>query len=94
MDKDHARLTSDFFFTGGKFSNQTVLLAWESSRIKPFINALLNSYGGNSLSHLPEEWPSTGYDTVWTVTLDEFGNLRVDIAGPAALCSIMLYSSQ
>lgn len=80
LDPDQAQLTSDFFFTGGKFSNQTVLLAWESSRIKPIINKLLGSYGGNILSSLPEEWPSTDYDTIWTVTLDEFGNLTVDNA--------------
>lgn len=78
MDPDQVQLTSDFFFTGGKFSNHTVLLAWESSRIKPVINKLLDSYGVNTLQRLPEEWPSTDYDTIWTVTLDQFGNLTVD----------------
>ncbi len=79
-----AKATSDFFFTGGKFSNQTVLLAWESGHIKPFINALLTSYGGNNLPLIPTAgpppggWPHTDYDTIWTVTLDAQGNLTVD----------------
>lgn len=73
-----AQLASDFFFTGGKLSNQTVLLAWESTRIKPLINALLTSYGGNdNLPLLPPEWPHTDYDTIWTVKLDSQGNLTV-----------------
>ncbi|MHB9098207.1 MAG: hypothetical protein ACYC5X_10355 [Syntrophales bacterium] len=79
-DLNTAQLASDFFFTGGKFSNQTMLLAWESSRIKPLINALLNSYGVSSLPLLPTTWPSTDYDTVWTVTLDGMGNLTVNNA--------------
>lgn len=77
-DPDQARLASDFFFTGGKFSNKTVLLAWESTRIKPLINALLSRYGGNNLPILPAAWPGTDYDTIWTVTLDAMGNLTVD----------------
>ncbi|MBU0970853.1 MAG: hypothetical protein KKC20_09415 [Proteobacteria bacterium] len=80
QDPAQAQLTSDFFFTGGKFSNQTVLLAWESSRIKPIINSLLDSYGVKTLPRLPEKWPATDYDTIWTITLDEFGNLTVDNA--------------
>lgn len=75
-----AKATSDFFFTNGTFSNQTVLLAWESGRIKPFINALLASYGGNNLPLLPTAWPSADYDTIWSVTLDAQGNLTVDNA--------------
>lgn len=78
-DSNTAQLASDFFFTGGKLSNQTVLLAWESSRIKPLINALLTSYGGDSsLPLLPANWPSVDYDTVWTVKIDAQGNLTVD----------------
>ena len=77
-DKNHDQLASDFFFTGGTFSNQTILLAWESSRIKPLINALLKSYGGTESSYLPIKWPSTDYDTVWTVTIDDMGNVTVD----------------
>ncbi|MBU1171413.1 MAG: hypothetical protein KKD44_17815 [Proteobacteria bacterium] len=77
-DPNQAQLASDFFFTGGTFSNQTILLAWESSRIKPMINALLNSYGGADLPLPPTAWPSKDYDTIWTVTLDAMGNVTVD----------------
>jgi hypothetical protein len=80
-DPTVAQNTSDFFFTnryGANLSNQTVLLAWESGHIKPFINALLNSYGSKNLPLLPTDWPHTDYDTIWTVTLDAQGNLTVD----------------
>ena len=86
IDPVVARDTSNYFFTGGKFSNQTVLLAWESGHIRPFINALLASYGGTNLPSLPTTgsplggWPSDDYDTVWTISLDAQGNLTVDNA--------------
>ena len=85
LDAAVAKTTSDFFFTGGKFSNQTVLLAWESGHIRPLINALLASYGGN-VPLLPTAgppsggWPHADYDTVWTVKLDAQGNATVDNA--------------
>ncbi len=68
---------SNFFFTGSKFSNQTVLLAWESQSIIPMITELLASYGGNKPSSFPT-WPGNDYNTIWTVTLDDKGNLTVD----------------
>lgn len=78
-DKNTAQLASDFFFTGGRLSDQAVLLGWESSRIKPLINALLTSYGGDdSLPLLPPDWPHKDYDTIWTVKIDAQGNLTVD----------------
>lgn len=80
LNPNEPQLASDFFFTGGKFSNQTILVAWESSRIKPLINVLLNSYGVSSIPTLPVSWPSTDYDTIWSVTLDAQGNLSVDNA--------------
>jgi hypothetical protein len=74
-----AKATSDFLFTGGNFSNQIVLLAWEHGHYPPLITYLLESYGGTfpvpALS-----WPSTDYDTIWTVKLDAHGNLSVDNA--------------
>ncbi|MBS1230703.1 MAG: putative lipoprotein [Proteobacteria bacterium] len=85
VDPGVAKSTSDFFFTGGKFSNQTVLLAWESGHIRPLINALLASYG-NNVPLLPTAgppsggWPHADYDTVWTVRLDAQGNATVDNA--------------
>ena len=86
VDPVVAKATRDFFFTGGKFSNQTVLLAWESGHIRPLINALLASYGSNNVPLLPTAgppsggWPQTDYDTIWTLTLDAQGNLTVDNA--------------
>ena len=85
VDPVVAQTTSDFFFTGGRFSNQTVLLAWESGHIRPLINALLASYGSN-VPLLPTAgppsggWPHADYDTVWTVKLDAQGNATVDNA--------------
>ena len=88
IDETVAEATSDFFFTGGTFSNQTILLAWESGHIRPFLNALLTSYNtygvDNDLPLIPTAspppggWPHTDYDTIWTVTLDAQGNLTVD----------------
>ncbi|MDY0164251.1 histidine phosphatase family protein [Desulfobotulus sp.] len=79
-DENIAQKTSDYFFTGGKFSNQTVLLAWESGHIKPFIKKLIDSYGGD-YQPLPEDWtdwPSEDYDTIWSVALDGQGNVSID----------------
>ena len=85
-DTTIAKATSDFFFTGGKLSNQTILVAWESGHIRPIINALLASYAGNPIPQLPTDktstlpaggWPSTDYDTIWTIKLDAQGNLTV-----------------
>jgi hypothetical protein len=71
------QLTSNFFFTGGKFSHQTVLLAWEHKHFPPTINALLSSYFPQGGIAAPT-WPDDDYDTIWTVTLDTQGNLTVD----------------
>jgi hypothetical protein len=70
-----ATQASDFFFTGGKFSNETLLVGWEHDHIPPTVNALLSTYHGGVT--VPE-WPSNDYDTVWTVTLDAYGNVSVD----------------
>ena len=76
-DESAARATRDFFFTGGNFSNQTLLVGWEHEHYPPLITALLESYGGTaSLPSLP--WPATDYDSIWTVKLDGNGNLTVD----------------
>jgi hypothetical protein len=74
-----ARATSDFFFTGGTFSNQTVLVAWEHEHFPPLITHLLQSYGGSIVAPALS-WPQTDYDTIWTVTLDAKGNLTVNNA--------------
>ena len=73
------QLASNFFFTDGQFSNQTVLLAWEHDHIPPTVNALLASYfpGGGGPVPAPG-WPDDDYDTIWTVTLDANGDLTVN----------------
>jgi hypothetical protein len=68
-------LASDFFFTKGTFSNQTLLVAWEHEHIPPTINALLTTYNSRQVA---PNWPD--YDTIWTVTLDSVGNLTVNNA--------------
>ncbi len=78
FDAGVASRTCNYFFTGGKFSNQTVLLGWESQRIIPLIKALLESYGTTNLPPLPERWRGDDYNTIWTVRLDAQGNLTVD----------------
>jgi hypothetical protein len=78
-DPNTARTTSDYLFTGGKFSNQTILLAWEHEHFPPLITALLESYQG-SVPAPTLFWPPGDYDTIWTVTLDALGNVTVDNA--------------
>ncbi len=70
---------SDFFFTGGRFSGQKILVGWEHEHIPTTVNALLASYypNGGGIS-APTVWPNTDYDTVWTVTIDAKGNVTVD----------------
>lgn len=70
-----AESARQFFFNGGEFSNQVMLLGWESQRINPFLNALLDSYGGTEKERT---WPGNDYDTIWTVRIDSVGNLTVE----------------
>jgi hypothetical protein len=74
--------TSTFFFfsNGGQFSNQNVLLAWSFQFIQPTIATLLTSYNAGNQAPPSDEWPSTDYDTIWTVKLDAHGNLTVNNA--------------
>ncbi len=67
---------STYFFNGGQFSNQTILVGWEHDHIPPTINALLTSYQPN-VQQAPK-WPDADYDTIWTVKLDAVGNLTVN----------------
>ncbi|MBI9080741.1 MAG: hypothetical protein JEY79_13505 [Pseudodesulfovibrio sp.] len=80
MKPGQAQLASNFFFTEGSFTGQSILLAWESTRIKPIINKLLESYGASGADLLDENWPVTDYNTIWTVTIDANGNLTVENA--------------
>jgi hypothetical protein len=74
--------TSNFFFTGDQFSNQTVLLAWSYQFIQPTVNDdLVASYfapGPTPPALQVPAWPDNDYDSIWTVTLDGEGNLTVD----------------
>jgi hypothetical protein len=64
-----------FFFFGGKFTNQSVLVAWEHDHIAPTVNALLTAY---KVGQPILAWPADDYDTVWTVKLDAQGNVSID----------------
>jgi hypothetical protein len=88
-----AQDTMEFFFTGGTFTGKTVLVAWESGHIKPFLEKLIESYGGNAASFAADwdnSWPSADYDTIWTVKLDAQGNLTVDNASCEGIDSAKL----
>jgi len=71
-----ATQASNFFFTGGTFSNQSLLVGWEHDHIPTTVNALLASYNPN-IPPAPS-WPDDDYDTVWTIKLDANGNLSID----------------
>ena len=84
-DKNAAEESSDFFFgthltdvIGPGLSNQTVLLGWSYQFIQPMVNSLISSYFPSSTPPQVTAWPSTDYDTVWTVKLDAAGNLTVN----------------
>ncbi|MBF0551391.1 MAG: hypothetical protein HQK60_12750 [Deltaproteobacteria bacterium] len=72
---DSPQQTSNFFFTGGQFSHQTVLVAWESQHIPLIANALLSSYGGTG--PMVPAWVHSDYDSIVTVTLDGQGNVTI-----------------
>jgi hypothetical protein len=73
-----ATQASDFFFTGGKFSSQSVLLSWEHLHIPTTIQALVSSYYPNGGAPTVPSWNGEDYDSIWTVTLDGNGNLTVN----------------
>jgi hypothetical protein len=72
------QLTSAFFFNGGTFSNQKILLSWEHLHIPTTVNALLASYFPNGGAPTAPDWPDSDYDTIWIVTFDAAGNVTVD----------------
>ena len=77
-DPNAAQLTSNFFFIGGTFSNQKVLLGWSYVQIGQTMNALFSSYFPHGGGPTAPAWSPTDYDTVWTVRLDANSNLTVD----------------
>lgn len=70
--------TSRFFFFGGTFSNQTILLAWEHDHFPPTVDALLANFFPSGTTQSAPAWPGTDYDTIWTIKLDSTGNLTVN----------------
>jgi len=80
FDPNSPKKISDKFFSGGAFSNKTVLLAWEHNHFPAIITELLASnFPADKVPKVPA-WPSDDYDTIWTVTLDAQGNLTVNNA--------------
>ena len=80
FDPNSPKQTSDKFFTGGAFSNKTILLAWEHAHFPPIISALAATYFQVDKLPAVPDWPNEDYDTIWTVTLDGKGNLTVNNA--------------
>jgi hypothetical protein len=76
-DPAAAQATSDFFFKGGRFSNKTIIVAWEHAHFPPLITYLLQTYVG-TVPVPVLSWPDGDYDTIWRVTLDGSGNVTVD----------------
>jgi len=75
-----AQKTSEFFFTGGALSGQTVLVAWEHEHFPPLLTYLLQTYYGGNYPDPALAWPQDDYDTIWTIKLDGSGNMTVDNA--------------
>jgi hypothetical protein len=72
--------TSAFFFTGGAFSNQKLLLGWMYAQSSQLISALLASYYPDGGAPAAPVWSPTDYDSIWIVTLDASGNLSLDFS--------------
>ena len=69
-----------YFFTGGQFSNKTLLISWEHNHIPLIAQALVTTYftsGGAPAMPSPSDWPDDDYDTIWTFSLDGSGNLTL-----------------
>ena len=71
---DQPESLASYLFTGNKFNNRTVLVAWEHGNIKAAIHFLLqNIYNDpNAANQLPH-WSDTDYDTLWKVEIDQNG---------------------
>jgi hypothetical protein len=76
-DGNASQEASEYFFQGGQFSNQTILVAWEHTNIPQILTALLGSYGSVS-GHPALAWDTYDYDSIWTVTIDKNGNLTAN----------------
>jgi hypothetical protein len=72
-----------YFFTGGRFSNKTLLICWEHDHIPRIAQALVDIYFAPAAPTIPpvpqasSSWPANDYDTIWTFSLDGSGNLTL-----------------
>ena len=57
-DSNVAQETSDYYFQGGQFNNQTILVAWEHGNIPLILAALLNGSYTNLSSNTPDNTPA------------------------------------
>ena len=80
FDLNSPKTTNDKFFSGGEFSNKTILLAWEHLHFPWIVTSLLAAYFPANQAPTVPDWPDNDYDTIWTVTFDAKGNLTVDNA--------------
>ena len=83
-DTNGPQEASDYFFQGGQFENQTILVTWEHNNIPQILGKLLASYSNVvstpplATSPSPLAWNALDYDTIWTVTIDANGNLAAN----------------
>ena len=75
-DANSPQAASDFFFTGGQFNNQAVLLGWQFTQIPQTVSALLASY--NYSGPPVPAWSATDYDSIWALRFDAHGNLSIN----------------
>ncbi|GFE62896.1 hypothetical protein [Geobacter sp. AOG2] len=71
---------SDYFFTGGTFSNHKLLVGWMYTQNPLIVNALLSSYFPNGGAPTAPGWSPFDYDSLWVITIDAAGNLTADFS--------------
>ncbi len=65
-----------FFFQGGQFNDQTILVSWEHGTIESMVNYLVGTiYGQPQATSLIPVWQGNDYDTVWKLELSRDGQL-------------------
>jgi hypothetical protein len=74
------QLSSNFFFTGGNFSNHKLLLGWTYTQAPQLVDALISSYFPNGGAPTAPAWSPFDYDSLWVITIDAQGNLTADFS--------------
>jgi hypothetical protein len=90
-DTNGPQEASTYFFQGGEFSNQTILVAWEHTNIPEILVSLLSNYSSVisnpplpiPLPPIPPAtsplyWQALDYDSIWTITIDGNRNLTAN----------------